>query len=223
MAKKASQFNGTPILPRPGLIQQRPEEGMEISSLVNAAAALAIFVKQVNDLATAAGTQQPRQPQYITESIKGNPQQPLFVASVPVKINTIADKTKGNECSGKVQPTKKAVANSKAAATPGERFPTRLMKVLESELLKPIIAWLPDGCSFAILNQEKFATKVMPEFFAGDGGSTKYQSFVRKLNRWYVTSAKWPRVAESLSSFQSKLLDGSLTDLCPPIFFAYFQ
>lgn len=63
-------------------------------------------------------------------------------------------------------------------------FPQRLMSVLADEANHESICWLPHGRAFIIRNRSLFAAKVMPRFFPR---KSKYSSFTRKLNRWYVT------------------------------------
>jgi len=65
-------------------------------------------------------------------------------------------------------------------------FPQRLMSVLADEANNEAICWLPHGRAFIIRNRNLFAEKVMPRFFPR---KSKYSSFTRKLNRWYVLVA----------------------------------
>jgi hypothetical protein len=58
-------------------------------------------------------------------------------------------------------------------------FPEQLMYVLDNDReSKGTIVWKEDGCTFWILTTE-FIDKVLRVRFSG----TKYESFVRKLNR----------------------------------------
>lgn len=66
-------------------------------------------------------------------------------------------------------------------------FPTRLMKALllyeqqERTSSSPIFQWLPDGRSFAVLDQDAFEQVILPHAMKGN---SKYCSFVRKTSRW---------------------------------------
>ena len=62
-------------------------------------------------------------------------------------------------------------------------FPQRLMSVLSDDRNSESICWLPHGRAFIIRDRKLFAEKVMPKFFPR---KSKYSSFTRKLNRWYV-------------------------------------
>jgi len=62
-------------------------------------------------------------------------------------------------------------------------FPQRLMSILADERNHDAICWLPHGRAFIIRNRALFAERVMPKFFPR---KSKYSSFTRKLNRWYV-------------------------------------
>mmetsp|Transcript_4382 Transcript_4382/g.6313 ORF Transcript_4382/g.6313 Transcript_4382/m.6313 type:complete len:398 (-) Transcript_4382:107-1300(-) len=59
-------------------------------------------------------------------------------------------------------------------------FPQQLMEILADPSNSDSIAWVPDGKAFIISNKTKFTKRVLPKYF----GETKYNSFIRKLNRW---------------------------------------
>jgi HSF-type DNA-binding len=69
-----------------------------------------------------------------------------------------------------------------------EIFPQRLMAVLGDAALVDIISWLPHGRSFVIIRPDVFTDEIMPKHFPpmDARASSKYPSFTRKLNRWYV-------------------------------------
>lgn len=69
-----------------------------------------------------------------------------------------------------------------------EIFPSRLMAILNDASLTDIVAWLPHGRSFVIIRPDVFTEQVLPKYLppADARSSTKYPSFTRKLNRWYV-------------------------------------
>jgi len=58
-------------------------------------------------------------------------------------------------------------------------FPERLMQMLDSDEFSGIIYWSGHGDSFCI-NTKEFIEKVLDVYFQG----SKFESFVRKLNRW---------------------------------------
>jgi HSF-type DNA-binding len=60
-------------------------------------------------------------------------------------------------------------------------FPENLMSLLDSQKVSDIIRWLPDGDAFCLI-PSLFAEHVLDKYFQG----TKFESFTRKLNRWYV-------------------------------------
>jgi HSF-type DNA-binding len=60
-------------------------------------------------------------------------------------------------------------------------FPERLMELLQSGQVNKAMDWLPDGHAFYIA-PKMFFNVVLEKHFHG----TKYESFTRKLNRWYV-------------------------------------
>ncbi len=69
-----------------------------------------------------------------------------------------------------------------------EIFPERLMTILNDASLTDIISWLPHGRSFVIIRPDVFTEQVLPKYLPplDSRTSTKYPSFTRKLNRWYV-------------------------------------
>jgi hypothetical protein len=64
-------------------------------------------------------------------------------------------------------------------------FPDNLMSLLDSGVVSDIIRWLPEGDAFC-LKPALFAERVLDKYFQ----STKFESFTRKLNRWYVYSLR---------------------------------
>lgn len=59
-------------------------------------------------------------------------------------------------------------------------FPEKLWDVLSRCSDEDCVAWLPDGNSFVIVNDELFVQKILCKAFK----ASKYSSFVRKLHRW---------------------------------------
>ena len=57
------------------------------------------------------------------------------------------------------------------------------MEILTQEKYSDIITWLPHGRGFVILQKKRFANEIMPKYF---NKKSKFTSFTRKLNRWYV-------------------------------------
>jgi len=60
-------------------------------------------------------------------------------------------------------------------------FPEKLMALLDGKTVSDAMWWLPDGDAFCII-PSVFAEQVLDKHFSG----TKFESFTRKLNRWYV-------------------------------------
>jgi HSF-type DNA-binding len=61
-------------------------------------------------------------------------------------------------------------------------FPERLMDLLQSGSVEAAMRWLPRGEAFAVV-PKIFYDVVLLCHFQG----TKFESFTRKLNRWYVS------------------------------------
>lgn len=59
-------------------------------------------------------------------------------------------------------------------------FPMKLMETINEHYDESVIAWLPDGKSFVVVDPDLFVENVLSQTFKGG----KYSSFVRKLNRW---------------------------------------
>jgi hypothetical protein len=81
-----------------------------------------------------------------------------------------------------------ASSSADSKAKKREIFPQRLHEILADPSLSDIITWLPHGRSFVIIRPDLFCEQVLPKFLppVDSRGSTKYPSFTRKLNRWYV-------------------------------------
>ena len=88
------------------------------------------------------------------------------------------------------------------AAQQREIFPQRLLAILNDTSLSDIVSWLPHGRSFVIIRPDVFTEHVLPKYLPPavdvaarsgnvNGSATKYPSFTRKLNRWYVGSDVW--------------------------------
>lgn len=60
-------------------------------------------------------------------------------------------------------------------------FPEKLMSLLDGGKVPDAMWWLPDGDAFCLI-PVVFAERVLDKYFQG----TKFESFTRKLNRWYV-------------------------------------
>lgn len=56
------------------------------------------------------------------------------------------------------------------------------MEMLSNDALSDVIAWLPHGKGFVILEKKRFAQDVMPKYFQNK--QSKFTSFTRKMNRW---------------------------------------
>jgi uncharacterized membrane protein len=65
------------------------------------------------------------------------------------------------------------------------------MKILSNPSYSDIIAWLPHGKGFILLQKRMFAEEVLPKFFK----QSKFASFTRKLNRWgFVRVTRGPEM-----------------------------
>lgn len=60
--------------------------------------------------------------------------------------------------------------------------PQRLLQMLNDEENQPIVSWLPHGKGWVIHNKQRFSDFILPKYFK----KSKFTSFTRKLNRWYV-------------------------------------
>jgi len=180
-----------------------PTSGMNANylDLVQAAAALSTFVTQANALVPP--TQNAAAPKVSPEAVSlvGSvtaatpPTAPTTGSSSEKTKNSSREGATTNRDDNQQQQQQQTISAAlflsySKLLDNKDTFPRRLMKVLGDESLSEIITWLPNGTSFAVLNPADFASKVMPKYFASGrglaGGSTKYQSFTRKLNRWYV-------------------------------------
>ena len=106
-------------------------------------------------------------------------------ATVPAKKDMPSKKTlkkKGDghaKGSGKVKSRKGDQAGSKAAT-----FPEKIMDLLQAGLAPKAIYWLPEGEAIAVDPDNFKDSTVISKQFRGN----KLSSFVRSLNRWYVSN-----------------------------------
>lgn len=62
-----------------------------------------------------------------------------------------------------------AAPSSNVALNHGDNFPVKLMKLLhsaEQNGQNDVIAWLPDGKTFKVHDKTRFASEIMPHYFA---------------------------------------------------------
>lgn len=59
-------------------------------------------------------------------------------------------------------------------------FPARLHAILADDQFSHIIAWMPHGRAWKVLNKKLLMEEVVPEYF----GQSKYASFTRQLSGW---------------------------------------
>lgn len=78
------------------------------------------------------------------------------------------------------------------------RLPDKLMEYLSKEVLPDTIWWQPDGDGFAF-DTDKIQTKFLDQHFRG----TKLTSFIRSLNRWYVTKQAFWNIYIWILSYSS--------------------
>lgn len=151
------------------------EEGL--SNLVEAATALATF--SLCSRASAISPEQGGRSTFVESSVRTiNPH--LSIGESRVLNVTPA----GSKPSSSGEPSK-------------ETFPQLLQSILnDTDVSADVIAWLPNGRAFVILRPDIFMETILPKYMAQDSNrsspvspttiSTKYPSFTRKLNRWYV-------------------------------------
>jgi HSF-type DNA-binding len=65
-------------------------------------------------------------------------------------------------------------------------FPEKLMSLLDSDKVGDAMRWLQDGDAFCLV-PTLFSEHVLDKYFQG----TKFESFTRKLNRWYVSISSY--------------------------------
>ena len=87
---------------------------------------------------------------------------------------------------------KSADSDSKKRAADQLNFPERLMQLINDNVAPDHVSWI-DNEEAISFKTDGFQEQVLDKFFQG----LKYDSFVRKLNRWYVasfygTDSVWP-------------------------------
>ena len=88
-----------------------------------------------------------------------------------------------------------------------KKFPEILHDILENPIYHDVVAWLPGGKAFIIIDRERFTAEILPKHFK----ATQFQSFARKLSRWNFTRVpKGPYAG----AYYSKLFRKSSKSLC---------
>ena len=59
-------------------------------------------------------------------------------------------------------------------------FPRKLHLILSNLKFQDIVTWLPNGCSWRVLDQKKFVEEVIPCYFR----HRNFASFMRQVNGW---------------------------------------
>lgn len=149
-----------------------------LSNLVEAATALATF--SLCSRVPAISPDQTKQT-YVGPSIASfDPQ------STPLQGHQVFEETRVSD-----------IKSNTLAEANKETFPQRLLAILnDDDVSSDVISWLPNGRSFIIARPDIFMESILPKYIAQDTNrtaqvsstavSTKYPSFTRKLNRWYV-------------------------------------
>jgi len=83
-------------------------------------------------------------------------------------------------------------------------FPEILMTILTDSSHSDIITFLPDNCTFCILQPKQFATDLMPRCFS----IRTFISFTRKLTRWGFESVQDARCAKKPTFRHTKFRKG---------------
>ena len=73
-----------------------------------------------------------------------------------------------------------AIAQSLSITAKEPTFPAKLHLILSNPEFEDIIAWLPHGRSWRILQQKAFEDRVIPLYFRHG----RYSSFARQVNGW---------------------------------------
>jgi len=76
--------------------------------------------------------------------------------------------------------TIRSVANAQSNIAKEPTFPAKLHMILSNHDFQDIIAWLPHGRSWRILQQKAFEERVIPLYFRHG----RYSSFTRQVNGW---------------------------------------
>ena len=88
-----------------------------------------------------------------------------------------------------------------------KKFPEILHDILENPIYHDVVAWLPGGKAFIIIDRERFTAEILPKHFK----ATQFQSFARKLTRWNFTRVpKGPYAG----AYYNKLFRKSSKSLC---------
>lgn len=72
-----------------------------------------------------------------------------------------------------------------------KNFPEQLFDVVSDPKIDHIVAWLPHGKGFMIIDKTKFDQLILPTYFEG----AKFTSFTRRLKRWkFIRVPRGPEI-----------------------------
>jgi hypothetical protein len=126
------------------------------------------------------------------ETSQGNPPRALLVATCGINtIDNSDDESSTIKSSGKGYTdfsrvftpkagTASSLLNQPTCSAKEPTFPVKLHLILSNPEFDDIIAWLPHGRSWRILQQKAFEERVIPLYFRHG----RYSSFARQVNGW---------------------------------------
>jgi hypothetical protein len=91
-------------------------------------------------------------------------------------------------------------------------FAEQLMAMLDDEVNSGVIAWMPEGKAFTIINPKRFTKVEMPKIF----NIRNMSSFVRKLTRWGF-HRKYEKETMNSDIFKHKEFQRGNYDMCSQI------
>ena len=120
----------------------------------------------------------------------------------------IASKKDGSTTDAAAASKKTNKKKEKSSKPSRPTFPQELMRMVTDEANASIIAFLPCGKQFIILDQEAFLDEVLPKSAlamqtpsGGKPGKVKISSFTRRLNRWGFLQCRVVGLENHLVSF----------------------
>ena len=141
-----------------------------------------------------------------THGFRHEPDNATSLEQVPRTIKNDSDRSSSREFRSTIQNDENEVGLSNKVhrfESGLMTFPEKLMMLLDGNCAKEAMWWLPDGDAFCFI-PNVFAEQVLDKHFQG----TKFESFTRKLNRWYVKLIQF--FSTALKTFFEHLSENNL-------------
>mmetsp|Transcript_15654 Transcript_15654/g.24296 ORF Transcript_15654/g.24296 Transcript_15654/m.24296 type:complete len:403 (-) Transcript_15654:96-1304(-) len=137
------------------------------------------YSKKIKDISIVAALSTPVVPSSPVNAVSSSDEEhhhkdtPFIASATTALVDYLSDVCNPSISRNLVPP---ALPKKKSARS----FPATLLSIISNPEYDHIISWLPSGEAFGIHNRKDFESEILPKYFS----HARFNSFVRKLNRW---------------------------------------